>query len=226
MAERDGIASHLKHLVERLLLQNIEDKHGTSGSLHYHLGCMKICSAKLPRASINQDTLHAQNGALTVTGKYHFTYQSIFQLSGDGDFDVNMYDLSVSISEPLRNRHRRRLCSSNGEIDSDTVLWYIQQGAIICKVGKIKTKFHGTSSRLCQIASRILIRLMRTQLETRVAEFVKELLQGDEERAVIAILGLFALNTEDRNVVPPEPRRSRFRQLLHRFRHRINSGNR
>lgn len=36
--ERDGIASHLKHLVERLLLQNIEDKQGTSGSLDYHLG--------------------------------------------------------------------------------------------------------------------------------------------------------------------------------------------
>lgn len=68
----------------------------------------------------------------------------------------------------LGNRQRRRLCSSSGDIDSDTVLWYIQQGTINCKVGKIKTKFHGTSSRLCQIASRILIRLMRTQLEARV----------------------------------------------------------
>ncbi|XP_021346817.1 uncharacterized protein LOC110446145 isoform X2 [Mizuhopecten yessoensis] len=199
--EYEGIGYHLKQLVERLLQQNIPDQEGAYGNFNYRLTGMRLTSAKLPRASLYPEALFTQRGALTIIGKYVFQYNSFMTHFAEGDFEVHMTELSIIFRQnPVRNnsvsQQQQQAAINPGDIDQDVIVAFIRQGRIECKIGKIKAKFHGGSAGLCHFVSKFLLRAMRTQIENQVAGFIRNLIKDDEDKAIIAILGLFALNSE------------------------------
>ncbi|XP_069123328.1 uncharacterized protein [Argopecten irradians] len=219
-AEYEGIGFHLKQLVERLLQQNIPNQEGAYGNFNYSLTGMRLTSAKLPRASLYPEALFTQRGALTIIGKYVFQYNSFMTHFAEGDFEVHMTELSIIFRQVSSRNHnstsQQQAAINPGDVDQDVIVAFIRQGRIECKIGKIKAKFHGGSAGLCHFVSKFLLRAMRTQIENQVAGFIRNLIKDDEDKAIIAILGLFALNSESPEAAQPDEGRG-FRSSIRRL---------
>ncbi|KAL5018516.1 hypothetical protein ScPMuIL_004238 [Solemya velum] len=184
----------LKSMGEKLLEQDIPDQEGALGRLNYSLKGMRTLDIQWPRVALLSEAFYANNGAFCICGDYNFLFNGLMNFTGNGDFRIYLSEITVCLE-----RHAGVIRQDSPEVvqaigDHRAFLRDVRRyGKVHCRIGRMRPQFHGGSASLCQITSKVLMRIYRPKIEQLVSELILNAIKEDEAKMTVIISGLAML---------------------------------